>query len=110
MELQEHFLELIRTVTADFKDTRVYAEKHLRSTVFFLDYLMMNATQSELDFTGCNIRPVWKGFRMTVKVVRDGTPLVAFVTERTPMGCMLTFCRMWFGERVKWVDDKYPVI
>lgn len=44
---------------------------------------------------------------LVVKGAHEGTPLVAFVTERTPTDCMKVFLRQMDEGRVEWREDKF---
>jgi hypothetical protein len=47
---------------------------------------------------------------MTVKAVESGTPLVAFVSGSSTIGCVEQMFDLLFSERLKWQKDKYPWI
>jgi hypothetical protein len=44
---------------------------------------------------------------LVLKVAREGTPLVAFVTERTPTDCMRVCLDLIEGGRVGWREDRF---
>ena len=46
-------------------------------------------------------------FNLVVKATHDGIPLVAFVTDKRPTGCIVVFGRLWLEGRVKWYPDKF---
>lgn len=44
---------------------------------------------------------------LVLKAAREGTPLVVFVTERTPTDCMRVCLKMIEEGRVPWREDRF---
>lgn len=67
-------------------------------------------SQFGMALAGFVFRQLNGNCQMTVKVVEQGVPLVAFVSSHTTTGCIeQMFDLLWAG-RLKWQKDKYPWI
>lgn len=95
----------------DFDWAEVSADPSWRRETLALYYfhttLMCMTDQNGWTFTGSSFSQRGLNTLLCVKAQREGTPLVAFVTEKLPTGCVVVFCRMWLEDRVKWYPDKY---
>jgi hypothetical protein len=70
--------------------------------------LLVNLLDAEgLYYRGESFKSQGWATLLVVKVARDGIPLVAFVTERTPTACMGVFLRQLEERRVEWRDDRF---
>jgi hypothetical protein len=59
------------------------------------------------SFDGCSFSQRGTMVLLVVKATHEGTPYVAFTTERTTTGCVRSFCRRWIEDRVEWHPDKF---
>jgi len=95
-----------------FEWERVSADPSWRrdmlATYFFFEVLLKKEDQNGWTFTGCSFSQRGLNTLLCVKAEREGTQLVAFITEKFPTGCVVTFGRQWLQDRVNWYPDKYP--
>lgn len=103
----EHDLALLREWDFEELCKEPRHKRDLMAIDYFMNSVLHITSQDGWTFTGCSIRQKGTNTNLTVKAELDGTPLVAFVTEKFPTGCVVTFCRMWLEGRVKWYPDRY---
>jgi len=105
-----HDLELLKSWDWD----KVFADPSWEAEVLALHYfhnvLMCVTDQNGWTIDGCSLSPRGLNTLLVVKAIHDGIPLVAFCTEKFPIGCIRTFCRMYLEGRVKWHQDKFREI
>lgn len=46
-------------------------------------------------------------YLLVLKATHEGTPYVAFTTEKTPTACVRSTCRRWLENRLEWHKDKF---
>lgn len=61
-----------------------------------------------LGFKGLSVRQYQDGWRLAVKVVEHGLPLVGFCTGQTTTGSVCKFLNLLGEGHVKWQTDRYP--
>lgn len=67
---------------------------------------------NQMEATGWQYRGMtlkyqgWKSL-LVVKATHEGTPYVAFITERDTTACMRAYMRMFDQDRVKWKKDQF---
>lgn len=103
----EHDLELLREfdwekVAADPAWKREHLAMH-----YFFEVLLRLESQNSWSVDGCTFSQRGPNTLLVLKATHEDTPLVAYCTERTPTGCVVTMCRLYLEERVKWHPDKY---
>lgn len=103
----QHDLELLK----DFPWERVaqdaaWKREHLAMHYFF-EILLRLEDQNSWTIDGCTFSQRGPNTLLVLKATHEETPLVAFVTERTHTGCVVTCCRMWLEQRLKWHADKF---
>jgi hypothetical protein len=81
--------------------------QELRVLYWFHEYLAGEMAQIGAVETGYSFSQKGTNCLMVYKAVREGIPQVVFTSEHTPMGCMISFCRRFYGGRLKWANDKY---
>lgn len=100
-------LEYLRTIH-DLDDTgTVITPTELRALVWFFIYGENVLSQIGGTWRGCSFRQNETTCLLVVKATIDDLPQVAFITARTPTDCVVTFCKQWHADRVKWNNDKY---
>lgn len=67
-------------------------------------------SQIGLGLCGWTLREQGQNWLMTVKVIEGGTPLVAYITSRSPTGCVEQLFYMLESDKVRWHRDQYPWI
>lgn len=77
---------------------------------YFFERLLRIEDQNGWSIDGCSFSQRGLNTLLVVKATREGTPLVAFVTEKTHTGCVVAFSRLWLSERVTWHPDKFRQI
>ena len=81
------------------EEVEVWARWHL---------LLVNCfEQRDWIYRGESFKDQGWAMLLVVKGAHEGTPLVAFVTEKTPTDCMRVFLRMMDEGRVEWREDKF---
>ena len=101
-------LDKIRTIETDYKDCRAATEREMRVLVWFYTYLFNILSEKGRLLKGHSFRQKETTCLLVVKTELDGIPQVVFVTARTPMDCMVSFCKKFYGGTLEWVTDKYP--
>lgn len=107
MNTRERDIELLKAYTAERMADDSKLERDMRSCLYLFDFLLMTGPNQEEQFTGCSFSQRGMNTLLVVKKVSDSIPYVAFVTERTPMGCIATFGRVHLEGRIKWHLDKF---
>lgn len=100
-------LEYLQTIETTYTDCRVLSQTELRVLVWFFLYGENVFSQVGLSWRGCSFRQSMTTCLLVVKASRGDIPLVAFCTDRTPIGCVLAFCKNWHADKVAWTGDKY---
>lgn len=100
-------VEYLRTIETSYTDQRVLSEQELRALAWFFLYGTNVFSEVGLTWKGCTFRQRETTCLLVVKADADGIPLVAYCTARTPTDCVLSFCKTWHADLVKWNDDKY---
>jgi len=81
--------------------------EHVRIWWRWHDMLVNLLQASGVFYRGESIKNQGWATLLVVKGAVDGTPVVAFVTERTPTDCMRVFLRQVDERRVEWKEDKF---
>jgi hypothetical protein len=100
--------EYLRTVDSDYKDNRILTELEHRSLVWFFLYGQNVFSQIGWDWRGAIFRQKGEQCLLVVKAGTQDTPLVGFITDRTPIDCVRVFCRRWHAGTQDWYADNYP--
>lgn len=100
-------LAYLRTIETTYTDQRILTETELRSLVWFFLYGQNVLSEAGDTWRGCSFRQRKTTCLLVVKGGTIDAPQVAFITDRTPTGCVLAFCKAWHNDRVKWQDDQY---
>jgi hypothetical protein len=103
----EHDIELLKAI--DWENVAAdpsWKREHLAFHYFF-ESILRERSQNSWTIDGCSFSQRGANVMLVVKGTHEDTPYVAFVTERTPTGCVVTFCRLWLEQRVKWHPDKF---
>lgn len=106
----KHDLELLKKVDVV---ARLDDEDFLRATLawsYFASIVIHTNVKVGWSFDGCSFSQRGQMVLLVVKATHEDTPYVAFTTERTTTGCVVSFCRRWLEERVEWHKDKYREI
>lgn len=103
----DKIIEYLQTVETTYTDCRVCTQLELRSLVWFFTYGQNVFSESGRDWKGATFRQDETTCLMVVKSDLDGIRQVAYITDRTPTGCIVSFCKKWHGDRVEWFKDKY---
>ena len=106
----EHDIELLKEFTAERMAEDVSIERDLRAYYYFFEFLMMRGPNFPGEITGCSFSQRGLNTLLAVKRNWNDIPQVAFVTEKYPTGCIVTFGRMHLEGRVKWHLDKFAKI
>ena len=85
----------------------VLAREDIATWAHWMCVLVNEFEEEGLVYRGMSVNYRGWSTLLVVKVARDMTPLVAFVTERDTTGCMRTFLRMFAERRVEWKEDKF---
>lgn len=104
---QQQQLERIRATTWSTIEEDPKLERVVRALYYFYSTILMTGPNFPVEVTGCHFSQRGLNTLLVVKANVEGTPQVAFVTEKFPTGCVVTFCRQWLEDRVKWHLDKY---
>lgn len=88
------------------RPTRQYVEDLIQWGFYGQKYF----SQFGLGLSGFVFRQSRTNVLMTVKVVEEGVPLVAFVTAATTMGSIEHLFDLMESDKVKWQKDRYPWI
>jgi len=73
----------------------------------FHDYKVNILEEVGLSWRGESFKNKGRTVLLVMRVLRGGTPLVAFVTERDTIGCMAVFLRKLEEGTLNWVPDKF---
>lgn len=103
----EKIIEYLRTIDQSYRDQRIVSETELRALVWFFEYGQNVFSQVGRDWVGCTFRQKETTCLLVVKARLNGTQEVVFVTDRTPIGCVRTFCKKWHADTLRWVPDQY---
>jgi len=77
---------------------------------YFSARMVHSNVKSGWSFDGCSFSQRGPHVLLVMKATHEGTPYVAFTTEATTTGCVVSFCRRWLEGRVEWREDKYRKI
>ena len=100
-------VEHLRQIETDMVDQRNVTELELRALVWFFEYGQNVFSQSGRDWRGATFRQDATTCLLVTKSEIHGIRQVAFITDRTPISCVVAFCKKWHADRVEWYDDKY---
>jgi hypothetical protein len=103
----QHDIELLKQITQEKMADDIRLERDMRAYVYFFEFLLMTGPNLPEHFTGCSFSQRGANTLLVVKRVKDDIPQVAYVTERTPTGCIVTFGRVHLEGRLKWHPDKF---
>lgn len=103
----EHDLELLKELTWEKASSDPKAQRDMLGLLYFFGILLQRLVDGQPNVYGCSFSQKGLHSMLVVKAIVDDIPRVAYVTERTPTGCVVTFGRMWLEGRVKWHKDKY---
>lgn len=70
-------------------------------------HLVNQLEQRGFYYRGESVKDQGWSTLLVVKVAHEGTPLVVFVTERTPTDCRRAFLRMMDEGRLEFREDKF---
>lgn len=103
----KHDLDLLKEYTWEKAVSNDKLQRDMLALLYFFDMLMMRIVDGQPAIYGCSFSQRGQHSMLVVKALVDDIPRVAYVTERTPTGCVVSFSRMWLEDRVKWHKDKY---
>lgn len=103
----DRILSNLRTIEQTFTDCRVVTEREMRALVWFFHYGENVLSQIGWTWRGATFRQAQETCLLVVKAGTRELPRVAFFTDRHPIGCVLSFCKAWHNDRVKWTEDKF---
>ncbi|MCK4626720.1 MAG: hypothetical protein KAV00_15510 [Phycisphaerae bacterium] len=92
---------------AQVTDHRLYEEQDVKAGLLFVFHPEDLLSKFGCEYKGHNVASLGWCYRLIIKVVMDGIPLVAFINEGTPTRCMRVFVRKLEEGRVTWQKDKY---
>lgn len=103
----QHDLELLKN--ADMCDlySGAEGERDMRAMWFVWTALTSGKLNSVDELCGFSVSHTRRGWRLTVRAEMSGARWVAFVTEKTTIGCVRTFARWILEDRVRWHADKF---
>jgi hypothetical protein len=99
--------EDLEDLQAQFTDFRVYEKEDVQAGLLFLFHLVDFLDECGYEYRGHNIKYMGWQTLLVVKATLEGTPLVAFVNERSTTRCMRIFCRKLVEKRVTWQEDRF---
>ena len=102
-----HDLKMLREWTWAESVPDPETERDLRALHYFHDRMLFSNLNSDWSLQGCSFSQRGNQVLLVVKSAHEGTPYVAYVTERTTTRCIRIFARQWLEGRVKWHKDKY---
>lgn len=100
-------LKLLKEVTWSKVDEDEALERELRGLFYFFYDVLLTGPNAEREITGCSFSQRGLNTLLVVKSTIGDTQQVAYVTEKFPTGCVLTFGRQRLEGRLKWHSDKY---
>lgn len=100
-------IKYLKTIETNYKDCRVCTALELRSLVWFFLYGENVFSEIGRTWRGATFRQQETMCLMCVKSGLDGIPQVAYVTDRTPIDCVVTFAKKWHKDTIEWNFDKY---
>ena len=100
-------LKHLQEVTTELGAGAGLSEEEIRALVWFLHYGQNVYSQSGRDWTGATFRQRETTCLLVAKSRLGDIPQVVFVTDRTPVGCILAFAKQWEADTLTWVPDKY---
>lgn len=100
-------IEYLKTIETTYTDCRILTEQEHRALVWFFLYGQNVFSQIGHVWRGATFRQRETTCIMTVKGGQEGIPQVAYVTDRTPIDCVLTFAKKWHAGTVEWYEDRY---
>ena len=103
----EHDLELLRGFTEDEILDRDRNERDFRAYIYFFELLLFHESTTTRTIQGCSFSQRRDDVLLVVKSTDNGIPQVAYTTEKTPRGCIVSFGRRYLEGRVVWHPDKY---
>lgn len=103
----EKVIEYLETIETTYQDSRVLTQLELRALVWFFLYGENVFSQVDRTWRGCSFRQRDNVCLLTVRSSWGGTQDVAFITCRTPTGCVSLFCKKWHDDTLAWYPDKY---
>lgn len=95
---------------AQVTDHRLYEEQDVAGALLFAFHPEDLLSKYGGVYKGHNVACLGWCYRVVIKAVFDGIPLVAFINERTTTRCMRIFVRQLEERRVAWQPDKYARI
>ena len=106
----ERDLELLKDF--DLQDRLADAKELADATAWYYFSIIMihSAVKPGWSFDGCSFSQKGNFVLLVVKATHEGTPYVAFTTEKSTTGCVRSFCRRWLEDRVEWHSDKFRQI
>lgn len=108
MNILEEHIYSIQAAVEQWSDSRIISASELENLLLFLVYVPNTLSRNGLDLMGYSFRQKRGQYLMTTKVVEGETPLVAFVTSDTPIGCIFRFLNLLEDDRLSWRKDRYP--
>ena len=97
----------LQEITGSFKDSHGAMEQELRLYVWFHVYLFDEIITIGGEETGYVFRQKGEQTLLVYKATFDDVRRVVFVTGASPVECMRSMCRQFYGGTLKWVNDKY---
>lgn len=106
----ERDIELLKNFAwEDLVEDPKWRAEQLAYHYFFWTLLFLES-QKSVTIDGCSFSQRGRAFLLVVRATIKGIPQVAYTTEKSPTGCVRTFCRAFLEERVKWHKDKFRQI
>jgi hypothetical protein len=98
---------MLREVTFDSIEQDEELEREIRALYFFFYDVLMRGPNFERSIEGCSFSQRGLNTLMVLKGTCEGIPQVAYVTEKFPIGCVVTAGRLLLDGRMKWHLDKF---
>lgn len=110
MELSTEVLDGVYNIMERAQAENDHDRAIVEDLLILCEYGHKVLSQFSMGLCGYTFRHNHANTLLTVKVTEGDTPLVAFVTAPTTVGCVSKFIDLLFANKVKWQRDKYPWI
>lgn len=100
-------IEYLRNIEKNGNDHRVVTDLEVRCLVWFLLYGENVYSQVGRTWDGAVFRQNGEQCLLVAKSTIGDIPQVAFVTARTPIDCVVRFCKKWHADSIAWQPDKF---
>lgn len=106
-KIHDGILEQLLTVSIDYKDNRCVSEQDLRLYVWFHEHLFSEILNLGGLERGYTFRQRDERCLLVYKATFEGVHQVVFITSTHPVSCIRILFKQFYGDRLKWVPDKY---